>query len=143
MERGKGAARILGIDYGKARTGLAISDPTGAFAFELEMLPGGEGPLIERVRALMADYSLERAVMGFPRRTDGRGSDWADECERVAGRIRAECGLEVILRDERYTSVLAGQMLNETGARRQKRKSRLDTLSAAILLQDYLDERLR
>lgn len=132
--------RILGIDYGQVRTGVAVSDPTGLMA-------GGVGTirtrrmevLVEQIAAYADSYDVARIVVGNPINMNGTRGEKSENAAYLAERIREATGREVVLFDERCTTLLAHQILNETDTRGAKRKNVVDTLSAEIILQNYLD----
>lgn len=132
-------ARVLAVDYGKKRTGLAVSDPLQMIASGLTTLPSHE--LVPYLRTYLATESVERIVIGDPRNLDGSATDataLADECARVLQKNFPQ--VEIVRLDERYTSRLAAKSLHDSGLGRKARqqKALLDEVSATILLQDYL-----
>ena len=135
--------RVLGIDFGLRRVGLAISDPLRIYARRLMTLErqrdDGPGPL-EAVADLCAQEGVDTIVVGLPHRTDGRHSEIADLASDFARALEQATGCRVELFDERYTSLLASRLIMET-SRKKKRtdKSLVDRVAAEILLQDFLD----
>lgn len=134
--------RIVGVDYGRKRTGLALSDidcriasPAGAIRAR------GLDDLAARIGDFARENAASSVVLGLPRHMDGRPGELAAEVERLAGLLESR-GLRVILRDERLTSWDAAQRIRESGGPRPS-KERIDAASAALLLQDYLDEASR
>jgi putative Holliday junction resolvase len=132
-------ARILALDYGKKRTGLAVTDPLQMIASGLTTVPSHE--LIPYLRKYLAAESVERIVIGEPRNLDGSATDataLADECARVLRKNFPE--VEIVRFDERYTSRLAAKSIRDSGLGKKARqqKALLDEVSATILLQDYL-----
>ncbi|HPX92719.1 MAG TPA: Holliday junction resolvase RuvX [Bacillota bacterium] len=135
--------RVLGVDFGTRRVGVAVSDPMRLFArrlVTLERVRGdGEGPVSE-IAALCAEYNADTVVIGFPARTDGRDSETGALAAAFADALRQVAGCRVELYDERYTSVLASRIISETVRKKKKRdKSLVDRIAAEILLQDWLD----
>jgi putative holliday junction resolvase len=136
--------RVLGLDYGRRRIGLAITDELRITARPAGILERkNRGDVIRRLREIARQHSARRIVVGYPLNLDGTAGDMAEEAARFAARIRKELGIEVDLVDERLTSWAAHQELAET-ARASKRDDRAtapesDDLAAAILLRDYLD----
>lgn len=134
--------RILGVDFGDTRTGLALSDPSRLLASGLETLsPGG----MEKTAEAVAKVAKERAaavVVGLPKNMDGTEGFRAVRCREFAEKLSALTGLPVAMLDERLTTVSASRYLNETNTRGTARKGVIDTLSAQIILQNALD-RLR
>ncbi len=134
--------RILAVDLGLVRTGLAICD-------ELEMLASPVGTLTqpdlealcEEVAVVAARESAKEIVVGHPRNMDGSRGESAQRAEGFAEALATRTGLPVKLWDERLTTVSAIGFLNETNVRGKKRKQLVDTVSATIILQEYLDSR--
>ena len=124
--------RILGVDFGLARTGLAVCDPTGMLASPVGTVhERDEERLLAAVAQAAHEQKAEQLVIGLPRNMDG-------SCGESA---RRETGLPVTLWDERMTTVSAIGYLNETNTRGKKRKAVVDTVAATIILQSYLDSR--
>ncbi len=134
--------RILAVDLGLVRTGLAVCD-------ELEMLASPVGTITEpdlealcgEVAAIAAREGAKEIVVGHPRNMDGTRGESAQRAEAFAEALRQASGLPVVLRDERLTTVSAHGILNQTNVRGKKRKAVVDTVSATLILQDYLDSR--
>lgn len=136
--------RILGIDYGDARIGTALSDPLGitAQAYETINWNGKDNTwAVNRLAAIIADNQVTTVVMGLPRRTDGQPSASAEKAQSLAAEIQERTQVPVVLRDERFTTVMASRVLRETGVRGPKRKSVVDQVAAQIILQEYLESR--
>jgi len=132
--------RILALDLGKKRIGLAISDPLGITAQGLPNLErSNKRTDFARLEQLIREREVGRILMGNPinmRGTEGRQSGWVRE---FAEELEARTGLAVKLWDERLTSVEAGRVLRASGISIAKRAAAVDRLSAVILLQSYLD----
>lgn len=132
--------KILAVDLGTVRTGLAISDPT-------EFLASPIGTVIQRdldkLAVQVADTARSqgagRIVVGHPKNMDGSRGDSARRAEDFAQKLESLTGLPVVLWDERMTTMSAIGYLNETDVRGKKRKAVVDTVSAVIILQGYLD----
>ena len=140
--------RVLGIDYGARRIGLALSDATATLASPWRMLqrPPSEGEtlrmLITEIMSLKnEDDGLAAVVVGWPRRLDGSPNDQTPVVQTFAQSLTAKIGLPVILQDERLTSTEAEARLARREKDWRKRKQQLDAAAAAIILQDYLDGR--
>ena len=144
--RGEGS-RVLGIDYGTRRIGLAVSDPTGTLATPLRTLARrrGKRPPIARIVEIARRRGAGCLVLGLPQDIDGGDNSWTEEVRAFGGRLEALSGLPVHLVDEEYTSVEAIARIGATGpaGRQRKDKARIDAAAAAIILQDWLDERRR
>ena len=136
--------RIMAIDYGDAHTGIAISDPTGLLAGFTTVIDAYRPEAVaERIAALAAEHGVEELVLGHPINMDGTRGESARKAEAFAERLRQETGLTVELWDERLTTASAIGFLNRTDTRGQKRKNVVDTVSAVIILEDYLSHRRR
>lgn len=131
-------ARILAIDYGRRRIGLAISDELGVIAQPLATIERKNRRAdLQRLRDLVKRNEVRAILVGFPIHLNGKSSEMAEEAARFAAVIREALKLPVELRDERLTSWEAEQMAEELGF---KKKADLDSLSAAILLREYLND---
>ena len=136
------AKRIMGIDYGEARTGIAISDTLGFLANGVGNIEEKDiNRLINKIAEKANEMSAEMLVLGHPVNMNGTLGPKAEKVAKIAERLREKTGLEVILFDERCTTMAAHQFLNETNTRGKKRKGVVDTLSAQIILQNYLDSK--
>lgn len=135
--------RILGVDFGDTRTGLALSDPSRLLASGLETLsPGGMEKTAEAVAKVAKERDAAAVVVGLPKNMDGTEGFRAVRCREFAEKLSALTDLPVAMLDERLTTVSASRYLNETNTRGTARKGVIDTLSAQIILQNALD-RLR
>lgn len=133
--------RVLGVDYGEARTGLAISDATRFLANGIGNVQGGGlEKTAERVLEAAREHGAVAVVLGLPVNMNGTEGPKAARIRELAALIERE--LPVYLMDERMTTMSAARYLNETNTRGKKRKGVIDTLSAQIILQNALD-RLR
>ena len=141
--------RIIGLDIGERRIGVAVSDPSATLARPVTTLKttGLDGNALEvslaEVRRLVEDDPVDAIVVGLPRRLDGSANAMTPRVERFAERLRDRVGLAVILQDERLTSMEAESRLAEREKDWRVRKQQLDAAAAAIILQDYLDARAR
>ena len=137
-------ARVLGIDLGDVRTGVALSDPFGKMASGLETITEySEERLISRLCALITEKQAAEVVMGLPINMDGSKGPRAQKVADFAAGLEEACGMKVQLVDERCSTMVAHRFLNETNCSGKKRKQVVDTLSAEIILQDYLDKKNR
>lgn len=134
--------RILAIDYGSKRIGLAVSDPLGFSALPMGFLPfKGQKRFIEELKKVIAEKEVKLIVLGLPINMDGTMGPKAEEMTQVSEVIKKECGLPVELVDERLTTQQAETMLvDEFDLGRKKRKAVRDSIAAAILLQSYLEK---
>lgn len=132
--------RILAVDLGLVRTGLAVSDPSGFLASPVATITErSTDKLLEKVALAAEQHCAEELVVGHPRNMDGSRGESARRAEDFAAALETRTGLPVRLWDERMTTVSALGYLNETDIRGKKRKAVVDTVAATIILQDYLD----
>ncbi len=133
--------RILGVDFGDTRTGLAVSDPGRFLASGIGTVsPGGIEKTAQKVAQVALEQKAVAVVVGLPRNMDGTEGFRAQRCTDFAGMLRKLLpGVPVVMMDERLTTVSASRYLNETNTRGARRKGVLDTLSAQIILQNALD----
>jgi len=143
--------RVLGIDFGLARIGLAISDPLRVIASPLENLAATHS-LEKTVEALVAyiaklksdkGYSIGEIVVGLPLHMDGSESERSQIVRQFASLLESKAELKVQLLDERLSSVQADRALMETGFSRKKRAQVVDRVSAVIILQTFLNQKAR
>ncbi len=132
--------RILAIDYGLARTGVAVSDPTGRIASPVAVL-GSRNPeqLLNELLELIRNYAPERVLLGYPSRTDGQSSLMCQRVNAFGDLIFERSGIRPVFWDEKYTTVLASRLLHEGGQNTRKQRGKIDAAAAAVLLQEYLD----
>jgi putative Holliday junction resolvase len=131
-------SRSLGIDYGTKRVGLALSDPLGLTARPLAVVPRSK--IVEEVVSLVKEQEVGTIVVGLPTGLGGDEGISASEARKLAEELAAATGVDVVLRDERYTSRMAESALLESGMKRRQRRESVDKVAAAIILQDYLDD---
>ena len=132
--------RMIGIDYGRARVGVAMSDPLGIFASPLETVPGTK--IIDYLKKLCASEHVARFVVGYPMNLDGRPAEAAADVDVFLKQLaKAFPQTPVSLEDERFTSVLAHRAMIDGGMKKsdRRKKESVDRISAAILLQGYMD----
>ncbi len=142
--------RVLGIDYGARRIGLALSDATATLASPWRLLPRPPSDaetirlVVAEVTALaQAEDGLEAVVVGWPRRLDGTPNKQTSIVEIFVRTLESKVTVPVVLQDERLSSVEAESRLAVDEKDWRKRKARLDAAAAAVILQDYLDARPR
>lgn len=135
--------RIMGLDYGSVTVGVAISDGLLLTAQPVETIKRDSEnklrPTFRRIEELIEEYGVGRIVLGLPKNmnnTEGERVHYASEFKK---KLEARTGLEVILWDERLSTVAAMDVLKEGGVRRENRKDYVDKLAASIILQGYLD----
>lgn len=140
-------SRILAIDYGAKRIGVALSDPGRIIASPLTTLTRrtGKRPPWPELERLVREHEVTELVVGLPLDLEGNESSWTAEVREFAERIRTKTSLPVHLLDERMTSVRAERLVRGSGLPRGKReeKGRVDATAAAIILQNYLDRQGR
>ena len=134
-------SRKMGLDYGKARIGVAFSDlsSTIASADHIRKSQGEESDL-EYFANLIKEKSVDKVVFGLPLKADGSESEMSQVVRDFAEKLSKITGVEICFQDERYTSFEAEEYLKEAGIKWEKRKGLLDKVSAQIILQNYLDE---
>ncbi len=131
--------RILGIDCGTRRVGIAWSDPLGLGATPLEVVDRSEA--LVRIAELVDEEGIETVVIGLPVGLGGLEGRSAEDARNFGAELRRQTGVEVVFRDERFTSRIAEQRLLAAGLKRRERRAEVDRMAAAIILQDYLDGR--
>ncbi|HZK73229.1 MAG TPA: Holliday junction resolvase RuvX [Clostridia bacterium] len=134
--------RILAVDPGSKRVGLALSDPTATIAQALATVPAEPAAtLAARLAQIAKANEAARIVVGLPRRMDGTRGPEAMAAQALADEVRKASGLPVELVDERLTTVAAERSLIAAGVRREKRRLSVDRVAATLLLQGHLDRR--
>ena len=129
----------MSVDLGKARTGIALSDKGEAFAFPKQVITEyNEEKLVAKIAAAAKEYGAELIVAGLPKNMDGSEGFRAEECRAVAAKIAQAASIEVVLWDERCTTVSAHTVLNMNDTRGKKRKQTVDAVAAVMILEDYL-----
>jgi putative holliday junction resolvase len=142
MVEGGGMGRVLAIDLGSVRVGLAVSDALGLTAQGLPTLERRDKESdLARVGRLAADYAVERILVGCPVSHSGAETRMSRRAARFAEWLQRRLGLPVELWDERLTSLEADRVLHESGTDRRKQPGLRDRVAAQILLQSYLDRR--
>jgi len=134
--------RILAVDLGLVRTGLAVSDETESLASPVGTLTQRDADaLLRQIAVAAVEQRAAEIVVGHPRNMDGTRGESARRAEDFAAALQALTGLRVRLWDERLTTKSAIGVMNETNTRGKRRKAVIDTVAATIILQDYLDSR--
>lgn len=134
--------RIIGIDYGRKRVGVAVTDPLGIFASALDTVHSAK--IIDYLKKYASNENVVRFVVGYPVNMNGKPSEAAKDVDVFLKHLaKAFPGIPVTLEDERFTSVLAHRAMVEGGMSKKDRmnKESVDKISAAIILQSYLDRR--
>lgn len=136
--------RIMAIDYGDARTGVAISDATGLLAgFTTVIHSRKSEQVLDELAALIAAHGVDELVMGFPRNMDGTEGPRAELYRDFAARLAERAGIEVRLWDERRTTIEAHQILHASGKKMKNHKKNVDAVAATLILEGYLSRRQR
>lgn len=131
--------RIMAIDYGDARTGVAISDPTGLLAGYTTVIQSRkEGVVAEELARLAKEHSVDELVMGFPRNMDGTEGPRAELYRAFAGAVAESTGLTPVLWDERRTTIEAHDILHASGKKMKNHKKTVDAVAATLILEGYL-----
>jgi putative Holliday junction resolvase len=131
--------RIMAIDYGDARTGIAVSDPFGMLAgFTTVIHSWREDEVAAEIRRLAQEHQAEELVLGYPKNMNDTIGERAKHCEAFAQRLREETGLPVTLWDERSTTVAAHRILSDNNRHGKKRKNTVDAVAASLILEGYL-----
>ena len=133
--------KILAVDYGMSRTGLAVSDPSGTIATPIPHLPSkNENRLLTSLLEVIEEIRPDRIIMGLPLRTDMKESEMVGKVRSFAQRLEDASGLKIEFQSEMYTTVIASKLLHENDKNTKKQRSLIDSAAAAVLLQTYLDK---
>lgn len=139
------ALRIMGLDYGQATVGVAISDELLLTAQGIEVIRRKEEnklrQTLQRIEALIKEYDVELIVLGYPKNMNNTIGERAEKSEQFAQMLQRRTNLSVILWDERLTTVSAHNAMIEGNVRREKRAKVVDKVAAVFILQGYLDNR--
>lgn len=136
-------ARILGLDPGERRIGVALSDALGIIAQPHQVLDAKAGNPIDEIRHLCAEYGITTIVIGLPVSLSGEEGPAAARAREFGLQVGAATGCEIVFQDERFTTVQAEAAMLEAGVKRRKRRATVDKVAAAVMLQGYLDGRQR
>lgn len=132
--------RILALDHGSRRIGVAVSDETKTIAQPLEYIPAEPfADFLARLKQLLAAKEADLILLGLPRNMDGSYGPAARKVEAFASALKSAVTVPIKLWDERLTSTMANRILIQGRVRRDQRKEKVDKMAAAILLQSYLD----
>lgn len=144
--------RVLGLDYGTKTVGVAVSDPLEITAQPLETIErksaGKLRQTLARIEAIIEEYGaagqqekIEKIVLGYPKNMNNTEGDRCEATVSFKNDLERRTGLEVVLWDERLTTVEAERILMYSGVRRENRKTYIDKMAAAVILQNYLDSK--
>lgn len=140
-------ARVLGIDFGERRIGIALSDPTATIAQPLPTLTRrrGKRPPVGEIVRIAQEHEVDAAVIGLPLTLEGDESEWTREVRAFGSKLAERAGIDVHYVDERLTSVAAERAVRSLGLKKseRERKDRVDAAAAVLILQAYLDRSAR
>lgn len=135
--------RVLGLDYGSKTVGVAVSDELGITAQGLETIQRTQEnklrKTLARIEQLIKEYDVGKIVLGCPKNMNNTEGPRVQATMEFMEMLKRRTGLEVILQDERLTTVSAERVLMESGVRRENRKEVIDKVAAGLILQTYLD----
>jgi len=133
----------MGLDYGSRTVGVAVSDPMQLTAQGLEIIrrksPDKLRQTLARIEALVSEYGVGRIVLGYPKNMNNTEGERCEKTRAFQQMLLRRTGLEVVLWDERLTTVAAGRIMMESGVRREDRRDYVDKIAAGLILQGYLD----
>ena len=139
--------RIMGLDLGSKTCGVAVTDELGLTAQGLEVIRRKEEnklrQTLARITELIEEYKVEKIVLGYPKNMDGSVSKRCELSEEFAKKLVGRTGIEVILWDERLTTVSAHEIMIEAGLKREEREKIVDKVAAVLILEDYMTQVLR
>jgi len=130
--------RILGIDHGDVRIGIAMSDETAFLASPLTTIRAGKGA-VDEIVALLNEYDVETVVIGLPLNMNGSAGPATEKVRKFAAKLAAKTDVPIVENDERLTTVTAHHNLREAGLDGRQRKGVVDMAAAQVILQDWLD----
>ena len=131
--------RVMAIDYGDARTGVAVSDESATLAGEAWVIQEKDQKAVARTIATeAASRNIQVVVVGYPKNMNGSVGPRAEKSELLAELLRSHCDIEVVLWDERLTTMSAHRILTDTGRHGKKRKKTIDAVAASLILESYL-----
>ena len=133
----------MGLDYGTKTVGVAVSDPLGLTAQAIETIGRKEENKLRRtcarIETLIGEYEVEKIVLGFPKHMNNDIGERAEKALEFRDMLHRRTGLDIVMWDERLTTVEAERTLIESGVRREDRKKHIDQIAAVFILQGYLD----
>ena len=139
QKEGRGSMRIMAVDYGDARTGVAVSDATGFLAGYTTVIQSRKPEFVaEEIAKLAREHGVEELVMGFPRNMDGTEGPRAELYRAFAARLEEAVGLKPVLWDERRTTIEAHDILHASGKKMKQHKKNVDAVAATLILEGYL-----
>ena len=132
--------RILALDFGRARIGVAISDQLQLLAHPLETIPANHQPVV-RIAELVREKNIDRIVIGIPKRTNGQVGTAETEALEFVEKLRAILPCQIVTWDERFTTAAANRALRDAGKKTRQTRGYVDQVAAQMILQSYLDSR--
>lgn len=133
--------KIMSVDYGDVRTGVAMSDIRGTLASPYCVINQSYQPkLVDELAKIINENNIEKIVIGLPRNMDGSYGYRCDECKSLGEALKEKINVEIVFEDERLTTVMAHNILSDNNVRGKKRKNTVDAVSAVMILQSYLDK---
>ena len=134
--------RVLGLDYGEVRTGVAISDQLGILAQGLETIEhnGNDKKLLERIKEIIKEKNIDKIVIGYPLNMNATKGSRIEKTDSFIKKLKDSTKLEIIKIDERLTTVSAHKTMTELKISKDRKKKIVDTISAEYILQMYLDK---
>ena len=131
--------RVMAVDYGDARTGVAVSDESASLVGEVWVIHDKrQTSVAQALIAESASRGVGAIVIGYPKNMNGSIGPRAEKSEQFAELLRGQCDIEVILWDERMTTMSANRILSDAGRRGKKRKNTVDAVAASLILENYL-----
>jgi len=131
--------RVIAVDYGDARTGIAVSDESASLTGEAWVIQEKNQATVARIVASEAvSRNAQVIAVGYPKNMNGSVGPRAEKSEQLAGLLRTLCDIEVVLWDERMTTMSAHRILTDTGRHGKKRKKTVDAVAASLILESYL-----
>ena len=142
MEQSEKEFRIMGIDYGEKRIGIALSDPLLTFAYPFTTLQN-DHDLLTNLSKIIIEKKIKKIILGLPSERFASSNRLADKVKKLKNEIETNNKIEVVLWDEEYSSAIAKEKIVESVSKKSKRKSKelLDQHSAALILQEFLDSK--
>lgn len=136
--------RILGIDYGEKRIGLAVSDELGITARGIAVLERKSKKVdLEAIAAVVSQYGVDTIVIGYPLRFDGSAGIQCEKVDRFSKALREAIPVPIIAWDETLSTKEAEKLMRKTGVKRKNKRGMVDRIAAAFILQDYLNKKTR
>jgi putative Holliday junction resolvase len=136
----KTESRILGIDYGTKRVGLALSDPMKIIAQPLDILePESMDSLVDEIGRLVEEHSIRVVVIGMPVRADGSERGFSEKVKEFGMELGSKLAIEIVFWDERFSTQQAERAMREADLDSRRMRGRTDSISASLVLQTYLD----